>query len=205
MSAPRLANSRRRFVPWSAALAAVFTPLLAAVCALAALPHLARAGTEEWSTFDPEAQELNDESLLDHVLNRTPREWRDAWERSPRALRTSQGCLTAGVWFIQSELKLATPLGNRAEFGLLYRQGDTDAESFNYADFQVRFPTRWGSPGAWFRPLRDKSRQDFALTWAAGTDTSSEQLELAFSLEDRRPRRSSPGRCRSARWPCARR
>jgi len=148
------------------------------------MPSRARAGTEEWSTFNPEAQELDDESLLDHFLTRHPRAWREEWERAALAIRTAQGCLTSGQWFIHTDLKLRTPLGRRAEFGLLLRQSEDDAESYNYADFQFRFPTRWGTPGAWFRPLYDKSRQDFSFTWDAGADTTAEQLQLAFTLED---------------------
>jgi hypothetical protein len=163
-----------RALPW----------LLVLSLALLAAPSPGRAGTEEWSTFNPEAQELDDESLLDHVLNRPSRAWRDEWEHSTRAFRTSEGCLTSGVWFIDSELKLAAPLGQRAELGLRLRQSETDAESYDFTDFQFRFPTRWGTPGAWFRPLFDKSRQDFSFTWDVGADTTSEQLQLAFTLED---------------------
>ena len=162
----------------------VLVACLAALLALNARAPLARAGTEEWSTFDPEAQEGDDESLIDHVLNRPQREWRDEWERSSNAFRTSQGCLTSGVWFIQSDLKLRAALGKRADFRLLIRQAETDAESFSYTDFQFHFPTRWGTPGAWFRPIHDKSRQDFSITWDFGADTTAEQLQLAFTLED---------------------
>jgi hypothetical protein len=157
---------------------------MAALLALAAHPPRAVAGTEEWSTFDPEAQESDDESTIDHFLTRPQRAWRDEWERSSQAFRTSQGCLTSGQWFIRSDLKLRTALGNRAEFRLLLRQSETDAESFNYTDLQFRFPTHWGTPGAWFRPIYDKSRQDFSLTWDVGADTTAEQLQLAFTIED---------------------
>ena len=158
--------------------------LCAALIALAAHPPQAAAGTEEWSTFNPEAQETDDESLLDHMLNRPQRAWRDEWEHAPTAFRTSQGCLTSGVWYIDSDLKLRAPLGRHADFGLRIRQLETDAETFTYTDFQFRFPTHWGTPGAWFRPMNDKSRQDFSLTWDFGADTTAEQLQLAFTLED---------------------
>ena len=148
------------------------------------VPRPSTAGTEEWSTFDPQAQEEDDESILDHFLTRTPREWRDEWERSPQAFRTSQGCLTSGEWTIYTDLKLRAPLGRRAEFGLLVRQVETDFQTFDYMDLQFRFPTRFGTPGAWFRPLFDKSRQDFALTWDFGADTTAQQLQLAFASED---------------------
>jgi hypothetical protein len=51
-------------------------------------------------------------------------------------------------------------------------------------DFHFQFPTRWGTPGAWFRPIFDKSRQDLGLTWTLGADTTTQELELAFVLED---------------------
>lgn len=180
MSPPRSGVGPRAGARGGRVIACVFAALLAC----GALPPRAVAGTEEWSTFDPNAQEGDDESLLDHFLNRPQREWRDEWEHSANAFRTSQGCLTAGVWFIQSDLKLRAPLGHRADVQLLLRQAETDAESFNYMDFQFHFPTRWGTPGVWFRPLHDKSRQDFSFTWDFGADTTAEQLQLAFTLED---------------------
>src|SRR5262249_50312728 len=64
----------------------------------------AHAGTEEFSTFDVATMEEDDESLMDHVLLRPPREWRSEWERAPQAIRTSQGCLTSGQWFIDTDL-----------------------------------------------------------------------------------------------------
>jgi hypothetical protein len=175
------ARGRRRSPDGFPPLALV---LLLVTVVTAARPPLAWAGTEEWSTFNPEAQESDDESLIDHFLTQPQRAWRDEWEHSPLAFRTSEGCLTSGQWFIDSDLKLRTALGKRAEFRLLFRQLETDAESFNYTDLQFRFPTRWGVPGAWFRPLYDKSRQDFSLTWDFGADTTAEQLQLAFTLED---------------------
>ena len=173
---------RRRTRQWSAWPTRAL--LLAAMLACALRPPLALAGTEEWSTFNPEAQESDDESTIDHFLTRPQRAWRDEWEHASRAFRTSQGCLTAGQWFIHTDLKLRTALGKRAELRLLIRQAETDAESFNYTDLQFRFPTRWGTPGVWFRPLYDKSRQDFSLTWDIGADTTAEQLQLAFTIED---------------------
>jgi len=147
-------------------------------------PGAARAGTEEFSTFDVVAQEEDDESTLDHLLTRPPADWREEWERAPQALRTSQGCLTSGQWFIATQLKLSAPLGQRARFGLEVRQDESDIASYQYIDFSFRFPTRWGTPGAWFRPLYDKSLQDLALTWETGEDTSSFQLQAAFAFED---------------------
>jgi 2-dehydro-3-deoxyphosphogluconate aldolase/(4S)-4-hydroxy-2-oxoglutarate aldolase len=159
---------------------------LAAVSAPGGLgPSSARAGTEEFSTFDVEALEEDDESLLDHVLLRPPRAWRTEWERAPQAIRTSQGCLTSGQWFIDTDLKLRSPLGKRAEFGLDLRQSESDVSSYEYLDFSFTFATRaWGSPGVMFRPLFDKSRQDLALFWQAGHDTSTTQFQAIFTFED---------------------
>ncbi|HEY3216692.1 MAG TPA: TonB-dependent receptor [Candidatus Eisenbacteria bacterium] len=157
---------------------------LLAAGSLVRSPGTARAGTEEFSTFDVVAQEEDDESLLDHVLARPPVEWRDEWERSPQAIRTAQGCLTSGQWFIATQLKLRAPLGEHASFGLDLRQDDSDISSYQYVDFSFRFPTRWGAPGALFRPLFDKSLQDFALTWETGSDTAAFQLQTAFAFED---------------------
>jgi hypothetical protein len=154
--------------------------LLLAVCA----PAPARAGTEEFSTFDVEEQEEDDESLIDHVLTRYPHPWRAEWERATMALRTSQGCLTSGQWFIDTDLKLVAPLGGRAQFGLALRQNESDISSYDYLDFTFRFPTARGTPGAMFRPLHDKSRQDFAFTYDWGADTTALQIQTAFTFED---------------------
>ena len=161
----------------AALAAAVLLSLLAAATR-------ARAGTEEFSTFDVEAQELDDESLLDHLLTRAPAAWRDEWERSPQAIRTSQGCLTSGQWFIDTDLKLRAPLGGRAVFGLDMTERANDALSYDYIDFSFHFPTSWGTPGFMFRPTFDKSRQDVALLWDAGADTSRWQVQVAFGIED---------------------
>lgn len=144
----------------------------------------ARAGTEEFSTLDVEAAEADDESLLDHMLTRVPHEWRDAWEHAPQALRTAQGCLTSGQWFIDTDLKVRAPMGRHARFGLDLRQFETDIASYEYFDFSFKFPTRAGTPGFMFRPTFDKSRQDFGLTWETGADTTAQQLQFAFIIED---------------------
>src|SRR5262245_37607556 len=154
------------------------------LAALAGRPRIAAAGTEEFSTFDVESQEEDDESLIDHLLTRPPRPWRDEWERSTEALRTSQGCLTSGQWFIDTRLKLRAPLGERARFGFEMTQDESDRESYFYTDFTFRFPTAWGTPGAMFRPLFDKSRQDFGVFWEAGDDTADAHLLAMFVFED---------------------
>src|SRR5262249_6777702 len=155
-----------------------------AVVCLAGGARRAWAGSEEWSTFHVATQEGDDESILDHALTEFPLAWRSEWEHSRLALRTSQGCLTSGQWFDHTDMKLATPLGKHSEFGLLLRMNEDDSQAFQYIDFQFRFHTAWGTPGAWFRPFYDKSRQDFALTWQFGADTTSQQLQLAFAFED---------------------
>jgi hypothetical protein len=158
---------------------------LAALLAAGALPPAAaRAATEEFSTFDVAVQELDDESLLDHFLTRPPIEWRDEWERSPQAIRTSQGCLTSGQWFIQTDLKVRSALGRHAQFGLDLKQSENDAASYDHLDFSFLFPTRWGTPGLMFRPLHDKSRQDFGILYEWGGDTTAFQLQAAFVFED---------------------
>jgi hypothetical protein len=187
MRRPRAA--RARLTASLATLAALPTAALpAAALALALAAFLAaapaRAGTEEFSTFDVALQEEDDESVLDHVLTRPPRAWRDEWEHAPQALRTSQGCLTSGQWFIDTYMKLRAPLGRSARLGVDLRQSESDVASYDYLDFSFRFPTRFGTPGAMFRPLYDKSRQDFGLTWEAGADTTAFDAQLAFTIED---------------------
>jgi len=144
----------------------------------------AAAGSEEFSTFDVIRQEADDESLLDHLLMRPPPAWRDEWERSPQALRTSQGCLTSGQWSVDTQLKLRSPLGERARFGLDVRDDQSDRASYTYFDLSFRFPTALGTPGVLFRPLYDKSRQDFALFWETGAETTAVQTRWTFTLED---------------------
>lgn len=151
---------------------------------LAFVPVLARAGTEEFSTFDVEQQEEDDEMLLDRVLQRAPHGWRAEWERAPQAFRTEQGCLTSGQWTIDSRLKLRSPLGTRARFGLDLRQSESDEVRYNYLDLGFFFPTRYGTVGGAFRPLFDKSTQDFLISWEAGADTSALQVRATFGLED---------------------
>ena len=155
---------------------------LAACLLLVAGP--ARAGLEEFSTFSCEEQERDDESLLDHVLTRTPIAWRDEWEHSRLAIRSAQGCLTSGEWFNATDLKLSTSLGGRVAFGFAIRQNESDRYAYNYSEFSVHVPTRYGTPGYMFRPSRDKASQDMAVMWDFGADTSAFQLHLVYGLED---------------------
>lgn len=147
-------------------------------------PPLARAGVEEFSTFGVETQERDDESYLDHILTRVPPAWRDEWERAPLALRSSQGCLTSGEWYDETDLKLRASLGRHVWMGVAFRQHQNDRVRFNYTEFSLHVPTRFGTPGFMFRPSRDKSNQDMALMWDIGADTSAFQLRAVFGLED---------------------
>jgi hypothetical protein len=155
---------------------------LALLALLVASPAI--AGTEEFSTFSVYAQEEDDESLIDHMLTRPARDWRDEWERSVQALRTSQGCLTSGQWFVDTQLRLRAPMGDKARFGLDVRDQESDISTVQYFDFSFRFPTPVGTPGAMFRPMFDKARQDFALFWEAGQETSATVARLTFTFED---------------------
>jgi hypothetical protein len=159
-------------------------PAAALLVLLLAVPGAARAGLEEFSTFDAEEQERDDESLLDHLLTRMPRAWRDEWERAPLGLRSAQGCLTSGQWFNQTDLKVRASLGRRAWFGFTVRQDESDRMIADYTEFSFHVPTRYGTAGWMFRPSRDKSSQDMALMWDVGADTSTFQLRAAFGLED---------------------
>jgi hypothetical protein len=158
-----------------------------AACAILAMlgnPIHARAGVEEFSTFSVEAQENDDESLLDHMLGRTPLAWRDEWEHSPLALRSAQGCLTSGQWANATDFKLRTAMGRHAWFGADFRQYENDQIQYEYTEFSVHVPTRIGTAGWMFRPTRDKSSQDMAFLWDLGADTSAFQLRGVFGLED---------------------
>ena len=168
----------------SAAAARRLALLLALTLLPAASTAPARASTEEFSSFDVERPEEDDESILDHLLARPPAEWRDEWERAPQAFRTSQGCFTSGQWYMDNELKLASPLGRRARFGLRLDQVESDLTAYENLELWFLFPLRTGTLGVMFRPTYDKSRQDFALAWELGADTTRDQLRLVYGLED---------------------
>ncbi len=154
------------------------------ILAVLRTPAPARAGVEEFSTFSVETQERDDESFIDHLLARGPLAWRDEWERAPLALRSAQGCLTSGEWFNETDLKLRTAIGRRAWFGLALRQYENDRVQYDYTEFSFHVPTRFGTAGWMFRPSRDKSSQDMALTWGVGADTSGFRFQAVFGLED---------------------
>ena len=166
----------------SAALGA--TLAACAILVLLGSPLPARGGVEEFSTFSVEAQEDDDESLLDHLLARMPLAWRDEWERSPLAIRSAQGCLTSGEWSNQTDFKMRTSIGRRAWFGAALRQYENDRIQYDYTEFSIHVPTRLGTAGWMFRPSRDKASQDMALMWDLGADTSAFQVRGVFGLED---------------------
>jgi hypothetical protein len=163
-------------------------PLLALLLALALLPVTCvapvRASTEEFLNFDVERPEEDDESVIDLLLARPPAEWRDGWDRAPQAFRSSQGCFTSGQWYVDNRLKLVSPLGDRARFGLQLDQTESDLTNYENLDLWFLFPQRVGTLGVMFRPYYDKSRQDLALAWELGADTTRDQLRLVYGFED---------------------
>jgi len=159
--------------------------LLAALALLVpCAPRRAHAGTEEFSTYDVEQQEEDDESIIDHLLARAPRAWLTDWERAANAVRTEQGCVTSGQWIIHTDLKAETRIGERARFAIRLRQSEDDLAQFDYFDFVFRFPLRYGTLEASFRPFFDKSRQDFGVSWETGADTTAFQGRFTLGLED---------------------
>jgi hypothetical protein len=158
---------------------------LALLAALTAAPGLpARASTEEFSSFDVVRGEEDDESALDHLLARPPAAWQAEWDRAPLAFRTSQGCFTSGQWYLHDQLKLVTPAGRHARFALAFDRLESDLLSYEHLELWLLLPQRVGTLGVMFRPYYDKSRQDFALRWEAGADTTRGQLRLTYGLED---------------------
>lgn len=149
---------------------------------LAAAP--AGANVEEFSTFDIGLQEHDDESTLDHFLTRFPLAWSDAWAHSTAGIRTSQGCLTSGEWFIDTDFRARAALGRRAWLGIDYFQSDSDILSTDHLDLSFHFPVAVGAATAMFRPSPNKASQDFAIGWEAGADTSTFQLRATWTLED---------------------
>jgi hypothetical protein len=175
-----------RTPPLSRAVSGARRPLLLLLALLACLgaPRRARASTEEFSTFDVERVEDDDEFFLDDVLARPPEEWRAEWERSPQGFRTSQGCVSSGQWAMRNQLGVQTPLGNRARFGIDLDQNDQLLLAYENLDLWFLFPQPVGTLGIMFRPFFDKSRQDFALSWEAGADTAAGQLRFTYGFED---------------------
>ena len=177
---PRSAAARAGARGPSCALAGA----LALAFALSLTARSAHANAEEFSTFSAERQEEDDESALDHLLARDPRDWREEWERAPQALRTSQGCLTSGQWIDRTQLKLETAMGKRARFGVMLDQRFDNMMSYDDLALSFRFPVQSGRVVADFHPSYDKSRQDFAVGWDSGPDTLAFHLSVTFMIED---------------------
>ncbi|MFN8589052.1 MAG: hypothetical protein U0704_14775 [Candidatus Eisenbacteria bacterium] len=157
----------------------------ALLCAgLLVLAAPARASVEEFATFDLARMEEDDESSLDHYLARYSPAWRAEWDSSTSAFRTSQGCLTAGLWNTEYELKTRASMGRRSYLDLQLQQVETDYAHYEWLSFDFRFLTRAGLFGVRFRPSYDKSQQDFALLWSHGDGRSPLQVEAALTVED---------------------
>lgn len=151
---------------------------------LASAAPSARADVEEFSTFDIALQEHDDESTLDHYLTRFPRAWSESWAHGTAGLRTSQGCLTSGEWFIDTDLRARAPMGEKAWLGIDYFQSESDIFHTDHLDLSFHFPMPRGGAFAMFRPSAAKAAQDFALGWEAGADTSAFQMRATWTLED---------------------
>jgi hypothetical protein len=173
---PRRRAAAASLLPFYAVLAAALVWLPAA--------RTARAASEEFSTFGLFGTEEDDESTIDHLLTSTPPAWRDQWERSRLAVRMSQGCFTSGQWIVDSDLKLSTSIGGAATFGVYDRRYESDDATWTYTDLLLRFPTRFGALGGYFRPYHDKSRQDFGGFWDTGNDSIGLETRVVFTLED---------------------
>jgi len=168
---------RRRAPRWAG-------PLLACACALLAAAR-ARASYEEFSTLNVGREEADDENLLDHVLVQQPKDWFDEWELSTRAFRSSQGCFTAGQWYLDHELKLKVPMGDTTFLDLGIRDVSDDESTYGWTQFDLRFPMP--SMGLWgvrFRPSFDKSRQDLGILWDHGTAATPLQIQAVMGFED---------------------
>lgn len=159
--------------------------LLLALALAAALAPAARASVEEFWTVDVAALENDDENLFDHQLTRMPLAWRDEYDTTTNALRTSQGCYTAGQWFLSTDFKVRAPLGRTAYLDLQYLQRMDDLASYEWMRFEFRFPTRrLGTFGIRFQPAPEKSKQDFAALWDWGRPGGPLEIGAAFTVED---------------------
>lgn len=152
---------------------------------LALAPLAARADVPQFASFDVARQEQDDENALDVFLARTPASWRDDWEQSRGGFRSSQGCLTAGQWYLVNELKTRASMGDSARLEVSLTQVHDHESIYEWLHLDARFPTRrFGTLGVRFRPDFDKSQQDFALLVDLGGPTRAHQLELTFTFED---------------------
>lgn len=158
---------------------------LALLLALGFTPRAASADVTRFSSFDIARQEQDDENALDVFLARMPDEWSSGWERSSGGFRSSQGCLTAGQWYLVHELKTRASLGDTARFEVALLQVHDHESIHESLHLDARFPTRrFGTLGVRFRPDFDKSQQDFALLMDLGGSAAAQELQLVFTFED---------------------
>jgi len=151
---------------------------------LAAAP--ARASYEEFSTFDVARSEEDDEFLLDHELVRSPFEWHAAFDQAASAFRSSQGCFTSGMWFIDNELKVQVPMGDTTKFIIGMRDVEDLEAHYSWTRLDARFPLPH-TGGLWtvrFAPNFDKSQQDWAVQWDHGDAFKPLQVTAVFTVED---------------------
>ena len=149
------------------------------------VPARARASYEEFSTFDVGHTEDDDEFLFDHEMVRSPSDWHAQFDQALNAYRTSMGCMTAGQWFMDNELKVEVPMGDTTRFVLEYRDVQDMEAIYGWTRLEARFPIantgRWGFR---FSPNFEKSRQDMALVWDHSRASSPLQVQAVFTLED---------------------
>src|SRR5207248_6906011 len=112
------------------------------------LASRARASYEEFSTLDVGREEEDDENLLDHVLVQQPPDWQAEWRAAKNAFRTSEGCFTAGQWYLDHDLKVQVPMGDTTSMVLAIREVSDDESTYGWTRFDLRFPIRhtglWG-------------------------------------------------------------
>lgn len=147
--------------------------------------RLAHASYEEFQSLDVGRQEEDDENLLDHVLVRPPEDWYDDWRSARGAFRSSQGCFTSGQWYLDNDLRVRVPMGDTTYLDLNIREVSDDESVYGWTRFDVRFPLpHAGLWGLRFIPTFNKSQQDVALLWDAGTAATPYQMNVTLGLED---------------------
>jgi hypothetical protein len=157
-------------------------PLLLAALAS---PIVARASIEQFSGFDVLAPEVDNENGFDYALLQPVEHWRAEWDTARTALRSDQGCMTAGVWYQANEFKARSSMSQHSWLDLGFTQHTDPAGSYEWLQFAFMHATRrWGAYGLRFRPAYDKSQHDFALLWSMGDGRSPLQVNAEFSIED---------------------
>ena len=133
--------------PFAMRRAAVALTLLAS---LAAVPA-ARGSTEEFSSFDVCGRRRTTRAA-GSPARPAAAAWRDEWERSPLAFRTSQGCFTSGQWYIARPAAARTASGAaRASRSSSTRVGERPAR-LRIPRLLVAVPAALGTLGVMFRP-----------------------------------------------------